>query len=193
MIFETSEENINAMKKIAFLLSVVFLFSACSSTKELSSTKAENKKLKKLAEQTEIIKAVESRRYIIKVNRLYTSGGGIWDMVPTSNFVIINGEIASISLGYMGRTYFSRPISGINFNGRTIDYKMQSNETKGTYKVQMSVKAGGDKFDVYLTIGDEGNCSISINNANIQSISYSGTLVPLKDSRNIPVQRGDRL
>jgi hypothetical protein len=181
------------MKKIAFLLSVVLVFSACTSTKELSSNRAENRKLKKLAEQGVITKAVESRRYIIKVNRLYTTGGGIWDLVPQSNFIIINGEIASISLGYIGRTYFSRPISGINLNGRTIDYKMESNETKGIFKIQMAVKVGADKFNVYLTIGDEGNCTISLNNPYIQSVSYSGTLVPLADSGNIPVQRGDRL
>ena len=181
------------MKKIAFLLMIVLVFSACTSTKELSSNRTENRKLKKLAEQAEIKKAVESRKYIIKVNRLYTTGDGIWEMVPTSNFVIINGEIASISLGYMGRTYFSRPISGINFNGRTIDYKMESNETKGIYKITMVVKAGADKFDVYLTIGNEGYCSISLNNPNIQSVSYSGTLVPLSDSSNIPVQKGDRM
>ena len=132
------------MKKIAFLLTVVLAFSACTSTKELSTNRVENRKLKKLAEQAEIIKAVESRRYIIKVNRLYTTGGGIWDMVPSSNFVIINGEIASISLGYMGRSYFSRPISGINLNGHTIDYKMESNQTKGIYKIQMAVKVGAD-------------------------------------------------
>ena len=193
MIFELNEENINAMKKIAFLLSVVLVFSACSSTKELSSNRAENRKLIKLAEQAEIIKAVESRRYIIKVNRIYTMGGGIWELVPRSNFVIINGEIASISLGYMGRTYFSRPISGINLNGRTIDYKMESSETKGIYKIQMAVKVGADKFDLNLTIGNEGYCSISLNNPNIQSVSYSGTLVPLADYRNIPVQRRERL
>jgi hypothetical protein len=159
----------------------------------LSSNRAENRKLKKLAQQVEITKAVESRKYIIKVDRLYTTGGGRWDLVPRSNFFIINGEIASISLGYMGRTYFSRPISGINFNGRTIDYKMESNQTKGIYKIQMAVKAGADKFDVYLTIGGEGYCTISINNPYIQSVTYSGTLVPLPDSRNIPVQRRDRL
>lgn len=193
MIFELNEENINTMKKIAFFLSLVLVFSACTSTKELSSNRAENRKLKKLAEQVEITKAIESRRYIIKVDRLYATGGGIWDLVPRSNFVIINGEIASISLGYMGRTYFSRPISGINLNGRTIDYKMESNETKGTYKIQMAVKVGADKFDVYLTIGNEGFCSVSLNNPYIQSVSYSGTLVPLADSRNIPIQRGERL
>ena len=193
MKFELLEVKIIAMKKIAFLLCVVFLFSACSSTKELSSTKAENRRLKKLAEQTEIKKAVESRRFIIKVNRLYSSGGGRWDLVPTSNFVIINGEIASISLGYMGRSFASRPISGINFNGHTLNYKMDSNEVKGQYRIQMAVKAGSDRFDVYLTIGRNGYCSISLNNAYIQSVNYSGTLVPIAESTNIPLVGKDQM
>ena len=182
-----------AMKKIALLLSVVFIFAACSSTKELSSARAENRKLKKLAERAEIKKAVESRMFIIKVNRLYSIGGGRYELIPRSNFVIINGEIASISLGYMGRSYTSRPISGINLNGRTIEYKMESDEAKGLYKIQMAVKAGADKFDVYLSIGDEGYCSISLNNSNIQTVSYSGTLVPLSQSINTSSVKKDKL
>ena len=75
------------------------------------------------------------------------------DMIPTSNFIIVNGEIASISLGYIGRSYSIRQISGINLNGHTLEYKMQNNESKGSYNIQMAVKAGSDKFDVYLTIG----------------------------------------
>jgi hypothetical protein len=193
MIFELYVVKIITMKKIAFFLSVVFLFSACSSTKELSSTGAENRKLKRLAEQAEIKKAVESRRFIIKVDHLYTMGGRVLYMVPSNNFVIINGEIASISLGYMGRTYFKRPISGINLNGHTFNYKMESDEAKGTYKIQMVVKYGNDKFDVYLTIGGEGFCNISLNNAYIQTASYSGTLVPLADSKNISTEKRDRL
>lgn len=181
------------MKKIALVLSVIFLFSACSSTKELSSNRAESRKQKKLAQQAEIKKAVESRRYVIKVSQLYTSGGGVLEMVPTSNFIIVNGEIASISLGYVGRSYSIRPISGINMNGHTIEYKMQSDESKGTYKIQMAVKAGTDKFDIYLIIGNEGNCSISLINPYIQSVSYSGTLVPLTDKQKIAPEKGDRI
>jgi hypothetical protein len=181
------------MKKIALLLSVVFVFAACSSTKELSSTRAENRKLKKLAERAEIKKAVESRMFIIRVDRLYSLGSGRWDLVPRSNFVIINGEIASISLGYMGRSFSSRPISGINFNGRTIEYKMESDEAKGLYKIQMVVKAGSDKFDVYLSIGNEGYCSISLNNPYIQTVTYSGNLVPLSGSLNIPQEKKAKL
>jgi hypothetical protein len=192
MIFDLIRLNIITMKKIAFLLSVVFVLSACTTSKELTGSKAENRKFKKLAEQALVKKAVESRKYVIKVNRLYTIGGGTFELVPRSNFVIINGEIASISLGYMGRSYSSRPISGINLNGHTLDYKMQSDETKGLYKVQMAVKAGADKFDVYITIGNEGYCTVSLNNSYIQSVSYYGTLVPLPENRKVQ-QQEDRI
>ena len=180
------------MKKIAVLLSAVFLFLACSSTKELSSTRAENRKLKKLAEQAEIKKAIESRKYIIKVNRLYTSGAR-YDLISTTNFVIINGEIASISLGYMGGSFGIHRITGINLNGRTDNYKMESNETKGIYKIQMSVMYGSDKFDVYLTIGNGGYCNIALNNAYIQSVNYQGILVPIPDSGIDPTDKKERI
>jgi hypothetical protein len=180
------------MKKIAFLLSAVFLISACSSTKDLSSTRTENRKLKKLAEQAEVKKAVESRRYIIKVNRLYVRGGMI-EMIPTTNFVIVNGEIASISLGYVGNSFGSRRITGINLNGRTANYRMESDNSKGLYKIQMSVTYGSDKFDVYLTIGTSGDCNISLNNAFIQTVRYTGTLVPLGASNLVPVEKSKRI
>jgi len=180
------------MKKIAILFSVIFIFSACSSTKEMSSSRAENRKLRKLADQEVIRRAVESRRYIIKVDRFYAAGGGYMDLVPRSNFLIVNGEIASISLGYAGRS-FSRPISGINLNARTSSYRMENNETKGIYKIQMSVKYGSDKFDLYLTIGTGGRCDIIINNAYIQTVSYSGNLEPIPYSKEIPGERRERM
>jgi hypothetical protein len=180
------------MKKIAVLFSVVFIFSACSSMKEMSGKRAENRKSRKIAQQAEVKKAVEARRYIIKVDRLYSTRGGYIDLIPRSNFVIVNGEIASISLGYVGSS-FSRPISGINFNARTSSYKMESNETRGGYKIQMSVKYGSDKFDVYLTIGTEGHCNISINNAYIQTVNYSGILEPIPNSVEIPGERRERM
>lgn len=179
------------MKKIAVLLSAVFLFTACSSTKELSSTRAENRKSRKLAEQAEIKKAIESRKYIIKVNRLYTRGAR-FELIPNSNFVIINGEIASISLGYMGGSFGIHRITGINLNGHTVNYKMESNESKGIYKIQMSVTYGSDKFDVYLTIGNNGFCSISLNNAYIQTVDYTGNLVPIPDPINEPTDKKER-
>lgn len=169
------------MRNLAFFLSAILLFSACSSSKEVSSARTENKKSKKLAEIAVVRKAVESRRYIIKVDRILVTGGGHMELVPTSNFVIVNGEIASISLAYIGRTYAYRPISGINLNGHTLDYQMQSNDEKGLYTVQMVVQYGSDKFDVFLSIGIGGTCNISINNSYLQAVSYHGELLPISD------------
>lgn len=180
------------MKKFIYFLFIVFFISACASTKDMSTSRAENRKLRNLAEQAEIKKAVELRKYVIKVNRLYLNGGGTIEMIPASNFVIINGPIASISLGYVGRSYGIRPITGINLNGRTTSYKMESNDAKGIYKIQMSVTYGSDKFDVYLTIGSNGNCNISINNAYLQSASYLGTLTPLT-VQDVPPAQNTRL
>jgi hypothetical protein len=70
---------------------------------------------------------------------------------------------------------------------------MQNNESKGSYKIQMAVQSGSDKFDVYLIIGDSGYCSISLTNPHIQSVSYSGTLVPLTDNQNIVPEKGNRM
>jgi hypothetical protein len=193
MIFETNDLNTINMKKIAFIVSALFLLTACSSTKDMSSNKSESKKNKKLAEIEDIKKAIESRKFVIKVDRIYMTGGGNEHMKPDANFFILNGEIASISLGYIGRSYTSRPISGINVNGQTISYEMESDQAKGKYEIRMVVKNKSDKFDVYLTIGNEGFCSLSLNNAYIQSVRYSGNLIPLYQYKYIPVDKGDRM
>jgi hypothetical protein len=180
------------MKKAAFVLTAMILAIICisfnntSSAQNDKSSRAEKRKLKKMAEQAVVKKAVESRRYVIKVNRLYSNGAAFYEMVPTSNFLIVNGEFTSISLGYIGRSFGSRPITGINMNGQTYNYKMQDNESKGVYSVQMSVKYGSDKFDIYLSIGASGNCDITINNPYIQSIRYEGNLEPIPASMPTP-------
>jgi hypothetical protein len=179
------------MKKTAFLLLVVFIIFSCSSTKESSNAGSDSKKSRKVAEQEAIKKAIESRRYVIKVNRLYTTNG-IWDLVPSSNFVIVNGDITSISLGYKGRS-FSRPISGINFNARNSFYKVFNNTSKGNYEIEIEVKYGSDKFDLYVTIGNSGYSNISINNAYIETVRYTGTLEPIPAQKAVTLENNNRM
>jgi hypothetical protein len=169
------------MKKMAIILMTFLIVSACSSTKEVRLANSEKKATRKLAEQVVVKKAVEARRYIIKVNRMYLMGGGFVDMIPTSNFIIVNGESASISLGYIGRQYGGRPISGINMNGETVKYELKSDETKGVYNIDMEVKSNNYKFNLYMTIGSSGSANVSLVNSYIQTVSYSGSLVPIGD------------
>jgi Domain of unknown function (DUF4251) len=163
------------MKNIALILISGFLMASCASTKETKSTRAE----KKAAEAEMVKRAVESRKYVIKMDKILVQGAGMVDLIPKANFFIMNGEIASVSLAYLGKTYFIRPITGINFNGQTTRYEMQSNGEKGIYNLHIEIETSGNKFDFYLNIGTSGSCDVSVTNPHIQSVSYRGTLVPL--------------
>jgi hypothetical protein len=167
------------MKKFVFILMIYLVISSCSTTKETGISRAEKRQSIKIAEQASVKKAVESRRYIIRMDRIYLMSGGFLDLVPKNNYIIVDGGAASISLGYVGRQFGIRPISGINLNGQTIKYELESNEAKGVYNVNMEVRYRNDKFDLYFTIGSDGYCNVSVINAYIQTVNYYGQLIPI--------------
>jgi hypothetical protein len=171
------------MKKILLILGIAAIIASCASTKDTADSGTNKRELKKIAEKAVVKKAIESRRYIIKVDRVYSERGQIADLRPSNNFIIINGEQANVSLPYIGRSYGARPISGINFNGQTFKYELNSNEVKGLYEINMKVGKGNETFNVYLNVGAEGYCTFTINNMYISSLSYKGKLVPIP-SRN---------
>jgi hypothetical protein len=169
------------MKKLVFIGLISLLISACSTTRDAGISRAEKRLKAKAAELADVKKAVESRRYIIKMDRIYMTRGGYLDLVPRKNYIIVDGELASISLGYVGGSV-GRPVTGINLNGHTTKYTLESNEAKGVYNVNMEVKFQNSRFDLYLTIGSSGTCSVSLINGYIQAVNYSGHLVPISES-----------
>ena len=178
------------MKKIVFIIVISLLISGCSTTKEAHISKVEKRQSTKIAEQAVIKKAVESRRYIIRMERIYLINGGFMELVPKNNYIIVDGGAASVSLGYVGRSFATRPISGINFNGQTSKYNLESNEVKGTYNIKMEVSYKNDKFDLYFNIGSDGYCNVSLNNANIQTVNYYGQLIPIGGPLPGPANNG---
>ena len=161
---------------------MVALIASCSSTKNVTTDNTTPKKEKKLAQQAAIKQAVESRRYIIKMNRIYTNGGGWGELVPRFNFIVVDGEIASVSLPYAGRSYGARRITGVNFNGHTIKYDMVNNEGKGNYKIDMKVAKGGDTFTFYIDISKSGYATVSLLNLMLGATTYNGVVVPVKQT-----------
>ena len=176
------------MKKLFVIITTLLVISSCVTTKEAKSLKSELRDEKKLAEQEVIKEAVESRRFIIKLDKIYYSRGGIIDLRPRYNYIIIDGRKAIISAAYLGRQFDIRPIAGISMRGEANKYELTDNSPKGLYDIKMKVDNEGNSFDIYLRIGKDGSCSASLSSLKIDFVRYQGHIVPIKDNTNIPPQ-----
>jgi hypothetical protein len=168
------------MKKLFIIIISLLVMSSCSTTKEARSTKAETRIQKKAIEQAIVKNAVESKRYIIKFDRLFYNFGGMAELIPRANYLIIDGEKAILSTAYVGRQYDIKPIAAINMRGRAADYAVTDNLNKGTYDIKLKViNQGTVSFSVVINIGKNGTCSASVSSLKIDNVRYSGYLIPI--------------
>jgi hypothetical protein len=181
------------MKKLLFIITTLIAMSSCATNKEARSSRIELRKENKLAEQAVVKDAVESRRFIIKLDRLSFSRGGIVNLIPRRNYIIIDGKRAIIRAGYIGRQLDIKPIAGINMRGETINYELTNNTSKGIYKIKMKVKNGNTSFDIYLSIGKNGSCDASLSNLKIDMVRYSGHIVPIKEETGNTTQKSEMI
>jgi hypothetical protein len=178
------------MKKLWILILIPVLMSSCTTSKEAASGRNELRKDKQLTDELLVKNAVESRKYIIKLQRLYPEFGSFFDLVPRANYIIIDGEKAVISTAYLGRQFDIRPIGAINMHGMAEDYAVTSKLNKGKYEVSLNIDNGGaNTFHVYITINKNGNCYASVSSLKIDNVRYSGYLVPIID-RNPQSEEG---
>jgi hypothetical protein len=180
------------MKKLFVIFISLIVISSCTTTKEAGSSRAESRKEKKLLAHEVVKNAVESKRYIIKFERIYFIYGGIIQLIPRANYLIIDREKAILNTAYMGRQYDIMGIAAINVRGRADDYTLTDNVNKGSYDIKLKVSNGGSaSFNVYVRINKDGYCSVSVSSLKIDNVNYSGYLVPISDRMNIPIQQGN--
>ena len=174
------------MKTIFVVYISLIILSSCASSKEAQLSGSERRDEKKVADAEAIRQAVESGKFIIKLDRLYVRWGGILDLKPSYNYIILNGDKAIIQAAYAGRQHGIRPIAGINLSGKPINLEITRNPEKDKYELSMKVTRGGDTFDVNLNIFENGSCNASLSSIKIDHVEYSGQIVPIKDKVNYP-------
>jgi Domain of unknown function (DUF4251) len=180
------------MKKLFIIFFSLLVMSSCSTTKEANSSKAEARKEKKLLNQELVKNAIESKRYIIKFDKMYVDYGGVRELFPRANFLIVDKEKAILSTAYMGRQYDIKPIAAINIRGRSLDYAVTDNLSKGSYDIKLKVNnTGSNTFDVYIKVSRNGSCNISVSSLKIENVNYSGYLVPISDTTIPDTQMGN--
>jgi len=179
----------NSFRIIIAILAITF-FSGNVTTDAAGN---KHSKDRKNAEQAIVRKSVESGRFIIRLDRIYFRYGGIADLKPRANYIILDRGSAVISTAYLGRQFDIRPIAGINMIGRASVSEIKRNPSKGSYIVKMKVDNGNQTLNVTLRIGSTGSCDASISGLMIDNVTYSGDLVPVKDNRDIPPTGGEMI
>jgi hypothetical protein len=129
--------------------------------------------------------AIESKRFIVRFNRIYLRYGGMVDLVPRANFIIVDGDKAVISAAYLGRQYTFRPIAGITMQGNTVKYEVKDIPSKGKFELDLKVNNQSDTFDIFLTVGENGSINASLSSIRIDNVQYSGHIIPIKEKRSI--------
>lgn len=180
------------MKTHLFFIFALIVLVSCS-TSNLSKTARTELKLERKAAQKELVqKNIESGSFLIKMDRLQIPGGGFIYLLPSSNYIIINKGYVRMRLGYIGRTYDVRGITGINLNGMATKYELMGDENKGAYEMKIEVKDGGDLFKINLAVKGDEYCEATVSNIRIETIRYTGHLIPaevqISDSSNQPNQ-----
>jgi hypothetical protein len=168
------------MKIVIFFLTGFVILTSCATSKVEESTKSESGVIINTFLQAQIKQAVEMRRFLIKFDRLYISHGGTIDLIPKSNYLILDGDKVIISAAYVGRQYSYRPVEGIDMIGTAVSFEMKNNTSKGLYEIKMKVKNNKNTFDVYVTITDSGYCDTSLASYKIDHVRYTGNFIPLR-------------
>lgn len=173
------------MKQAIILSMTLILISSCAGMKETKTSRIELRDETKIAEYALVKEAVESGRFIIKLDRVYASNGGFMDLRPRANYIIVDNKNAVISAAYIGRQYYIRPIAGISMRGKALNYELTKDVSKGNYDIKLEVNNGQNPFYVSLNVSKNGLCRASLSNNRLDNLRYTGYIVPILNKKTI--------
>jgi len=183
------------MKKlISFLLIAFLTVSVFAQTEEPVDKKAERKKAKqekKEEEQKKMEKMalltkqmIEDHQFVLEAQFLNSKNGDMMSVSPELNFIIVDSTTATIQLGSLDGTGFGE-LGTLTFDGEITKYEVTRTEKKNysSYDLIMIVFSNLGTYDISLSVSDSGAADAIIRGSGAGSLNYTGTLVPLEESK----------
>jgi hypothetical protein len=153
---------------IILVLIPASLFSQEKSTKK-------SKEERKLEQQKQTEELVNSKTFVFTGTMAYPQGGRSVNLTTRPNFVKYNPDLIDSDMPFFGRAYsgagYGGP-SGLTFKGNPSEFNVE--KTKKGYQVTAVVKGENDTYNLSLSVGSEGNASLTISCNTRSSMSYSG-------------------
>lgn len=183
------------MKRIITLITLVLvsastLMYAQSSSEIRQAERKAQREAKKAREKAEnerkyaiAVRALEEGKFVLEADQLVFKRGRSAFVSSTTNFVMMDGERASVQIAANSVLAGPNGIGGITVDGSRKKMKITTDK-KGNVNCSFSVQGIGISVQVHITLTNGGNkASARISpNFNSNNLTLNGVLVPLSQS-----------
>ena len=184
------------MKKIIALMMLVFI--GASTAMYAQESKSENRRAERKAQRdaekarekreearayADAVQAINNRKFVLEADRITFKRGRSAFVTSNTNFVLLNGEKASVQVAFNGPYAGPNGICGITVDGRVGEVKTATDK-KGNVTCSFNVMGVGISAQVSIRLThDTNNASVTINpNFNSNRLSLDGKVIPLSES-----------
>ena len=183
------------MKRIITLITLVLvsastLMYAQSSSETRQAERKAQREAQKAREKAEnernyaiAVQALKEGKFVLEADQLVFKRGRSAFVSSTTNFVLMDGEHASVQIAANNALAGPNGIGGITVHGSRKEMKTTTDK-KGNVNCSFSVQGIGISAQVYITLTNGGNnASARISpNFNSNTLTLNGVLVPLSQS-----------
>lgn len=184
------------MKKIIVLLMLVVV--GASTTIYAQESKSESRRAERKAQRdaekarekivqerayADAVQAIKDRKFVMEVDRVTFKRERNVFVTSNTNFILLNGEKASVQVAFNGAFAGPNGIGGVTVDGRVGDIKTTTDK-KGNVSCSFNVIGVGISAQVSIRLAHgSNNVSATINpNFNSNRLSLDGKLIPLSES-----------
>ena len=183
------------MKRIITLITLVLvsastLMYAQSSSETRQAERKAQREAQKAREKAEnernyaiAVQALKEGKFVLEADQLVFKRGRSAFVSSTTNFVLMDGEHASVQIAANNALAGPNGIGGITVDGSRKEMKITTDK-EGNVNCSFSVQGIGISAQVYITLTNGGNnASARISpNFNSNTLTLNGVLVPLSQS-----------
>lgn len=140
-------------------------------------TRGEQKDDKKLEKRGQLEMMINSRDFVFIPRIALPSGMKPVNLATDQYGIKFQPYFIDSYIPFFGRAYSAVGYgndTGLSFKGKPEKFEIEKN--RKTFQVNVIVKGGSDIFRLFLSIGFEGNASLSISSDNRSTISYQGEI-----------------
>jgi hypothetical protein len=157
---------------------LILLLSAVMTTGfSQEKTKKELKEEKKLENQKRIESLISAKEFTFAPRTALPSGMKSVNISTNNNFVKFQPDLVESNMPFFGRGYGASGYgsdAGLKFKGKPETFTVEKKAK--TFIIEVSVKGETDYFKLLLSVGFEGNASLSITSYNRSTMSFDGEI-----------------